>query len=85
MLRSSSDTAAYQCLPGNKDGWEDDSGVRIVDSVRFAGPGARYTLSMMYDLEGNGTFNDGADALTQIAVLLLRGHRTQRPTVQATP
>ena len=47
--------AGHRAEPGNKDGWEDDSGVWIVDSVGFAGPGARYTLSMMDNLEGNGT------------------------------
>ena len=71
--------------PGNKDGWEYDSGVWVVDSVGFAGPGARYTLSMMYGLEGNGSFGDGADTLTQIAGLLFRGHHTAAPTVRATP
>ncbi|HEY5989545.1 MAG TPA: tat pathway signal sequence, partial [Streptosporangiaceae bacterium] len=35
--------------PGNKDGWEDDGGVWIVDTVGFAGPHARYTLAIMDD------------------------------------
>ncbi len=77
--------AGQSAQPGNKDGWEDDNGVWIVDSVGFAGPGARYTLSMMYDLEGNGSFSDGANTLTQVAALLFRGHRTAAPTVRATP
>ncbi|HUK67293.1 MAG TPA: tat pathway signal sequence [Streptosporangiaceae bacterium] len=77
--------AGSRADPGNKDGWEDDSGVWMVDSVGFAGPGARYTLSMMYDLEGNGSFSDGANTLTQVAALLFRGHPTAAPTIQATP
>jgi hypothetical protein len=40
---------------------------------------------MMDNLEGNGTFSDGADTLTQIAALLFRGHHAPAPTVQATP
>ncbi len=71
--------------PGNKDGWEDDNGVWVVDTVGFAGPGARYTLSMMDDLEGNGSFSDGADTLTQVAALLFRGRPTAAPMVEATP
>jgi hypothetical protein len=77
--------AGSHAEPGNKDGWEDDSGVWIIDSVGFAGSGARYTLSMMYDLEGNGTFSDGANTLTQIAALLFRGRQTAAPTIEATP
>ncbi len=71
--------------PGNKDGWEDDDGIWIVDSVGFAGPDERYTLAMMDDLQGNGTFSDGADTLTQVASLLFHAHLTAEPTVQATP
>jgi hypothetical protein len=77
--------AGPQNRPGNKDGWEDGNGVWITNSVGFAGPGASYTLSMMYDLQGNGSFSDGANTLTQVAALLFRGHPTAPPTIQATP
>ena len=36
--------------PGNKNGWEDDSGTWITNTVGFAGPHARYTLAIMYDM-----------------------------------
>lgn len=76
--------------PGDKDGWEDDDGTWIVDTVGFAGPGERYTLSEMYDMEGNdpdgdADFTYGSDVLTQVASDLFQGHKTAAPTVQATP
>lgn len=64
--------------PGNKDGWEHDSGIWVVDSVGFAGPGARYTLAMMYDLNDGGSFRRGANTLTRLAALLL-GRQTASP------
>jgi hypothetical protein len=76
--------------PGDKDGWEDDGGTWITDTVGFAGPGERYTLSVMDDLNGYGSDGDsgftvGSNTLTQIASMLFQGHDTAEPTVQATP
>jgi hypothetical protein len=76
--------------PGNKDGWEDDSGTWITDTLGFAGPGQEYTLAVMYDLQGYGSngdagFDYGSNTLTQIASTLFQGHGTAAPEVQATP
>lgn len=71
--------------PGNKDGWEDDGGVWVVNTVGFAGPHARYTLAIMDDLGGAGDFHQGTTTLDQVAALLFRGHYGPVPTVEATP
>jgi hypothetical protein len=71
--------------PGNKDGWEDDGGVWVTDTVGFAGPNARYTLAIMDDLGGAGDFHQGTTTLNQISALLFRGHYGPVPTVVATP
>ncbi len=71
--------------PGNKDGWEDDGGSWITDTVGFAGPDARYTLAIMYDTAGARGFHYGTVTLSQVAALLFQGHRGPEPTVSATP
>jgi hypothetical protein len=71
--------------PGNKDGWEDDNGTWIVDTVGFAGPDARYTLVIMDDLRGEAGFRVGTNTLTQAASLLFRGQTGTTPTAEATP
>jgi hypothetical protein len=71
--------------PGNKDGWEDDGGTWITDTVGFAGPRARYTLAIMYDSQGAGDFHYGSTTLTEVAALLFQGHPAPAPTAEATP
>ena len=71
--------------PGNKDGWEDDSGTWITNTVGFAGPGARYTLAIMYDTAGARGFHYGTVTLSEVAALLFQGHPGPEPTVTATP
>jgi hypothetical protein len=71
--------------PGNKDGWSVEKPGWIIDSVGFAGPGARYTLAMMNSLEGEGGYHAGTDTVTQVAAILFRGHRIPAPQVSATP
>ncbi len=71
--------------PGNKDGWEQDGNIWITNTVGFAGPGQRYVLAIMYNLEGYGGHGDagfdyGTNELTQIASLLFQGRPTARPT-----
>jgi hypothetical protein len=77
--------AGAQNQPGTKDGWENDSGTWITDTVGFAGPGARYTLAIMYDTAGSTGFHYGATTLSQISSLLFQGHLGPEPTAQATP
>lgn len=71
--------------PGNKDGWSLEKPGWVIDSVGFAGPHARYTLTMMNSLEGQGGYRDGTDTVTQVASLLFRGHQIPAPTLRATP
>jgi hypothetical protein len=77
--------AGPQNHPGNKDGWEDDGGTWITNTVGFAGPGARYTLAIMYDSQGAGDFHYGSTTLTEVAALLFQGHPAPAPTAEATP
>ena len=71
--------------PGNKDGWEDDSGVWIVNTVGFAGPQAQYSLAIMDDEQGAADFHQGTNTLDQISSLLFSGRYGPEPTVEATP
>ena len=71
--------------PGNKDGWSTEKPGWIIDSVGFAGPAARYTLTMMNSLNGQGGYSAGTDTVTQIAALLFQGRRVPAPTLEATP
>jgi hypothetical protein len=71
--------------PGNKDGWEDDNGTWITDTVGFAGPQARYTLAIMDEEVAPAGFHRGANTLTQLSALLFQGGHAPRPTAEATP
>ncbi|HEV2370823.1 MAG TPA: tat pathway signal sequence [Streptosporangiaceae bacterium] len=71
--------------PGNKDGWSLEKPGWIINTVGFAGPGARYTLAVMNSLNGHGGYHDGTDTVTQVAALLFRGHQVPAPRVSATP
>jgi hypothetical protein len=71
--------------PGNKDGWEDDGGLWVTDTVGFAGPGARYTLAIMDEERAPAGFLQGANTLTQVAALLFQGGHVAQPTARATP
>jgi hypothetical protein len=71
--------------PGNKDGWSVEKPGWIIDSVGFAGPSARYTLTMMNSLQGEGNYQDGTDTVTQVAAILFQGHQIPAPTLSATP
>jgi len=77
--------AGPQNAPGNKDGWSVEKPGWIVNSAGFAGPGARYTLTMMNSLEGQGNYQDGTDTVTQVAAILFQGHQIPAPTLVATP
>ena len=57
--------------PGNKNGWSQEQGGWVVNSVGFAGPGQRYTLAIMNALGGQGGYDDGAQTTTEVARILL--------------
>ncbi|HCU95399.1 MAG TPA: tat pathway signal sequence [Actinobacteria bacterium] len=71
--------------PGNKNGWEDDNGIWVTNTVGFAGPGARYTLAIMDEVSAHTGFRVGTNTLTQISALLFRGGHVPWPAAEATP
>ncbi|GAA1647661.1 hypothetical protein MMUR_09490 [Mycolicibacterium murale] len=63
--------AGPEMAPGTKNGWSQEQGGWVVNSVGFAGPGQRYTLAIMNSLEGEGGFEDGRQTTTRLAEILL--------------
>jgi hypothetical protein len=59
--------------PGNKDGWSEEQGGWVMNSVGFVGPNERYTLAMMNNLRGKGGYDDGKATDTQVAKLIFNG------------
>ncbi len=59
--------------PGLKNGWSDENGGWVVNSVGFAGPGERYTLAVMNSLGDQGGYTDGEETTTHVAQLLFGG------------
>ncbi len=58
--------------PGNKNGWSQEQGGWVVNSVGFAGPRQRYTLAIMNSLNGGeGGYDDGVETTTRLAQILL--------------
>ena len=57
--------------PGSKNGWSQEQGGWVVNSVGFAGPGQRYTLAIMNNLGGAGGYDDGVETTTELARILL--------------
>lgn len=57
--------------PGNKDGWSQEQGGWVINSVGFAGPQQRYTLAVMNALGGEGGYDDGVATTTRLAEILL--------------
>ena len=61
--------------PGNKNGWSDEQGGWVTNSVGFAGPGQRYTLAIMNALGGQGGCDDGQATTTRLSQILLSGRQ----------
>jgi hypothetical protein len=57
--------------PGNKNGWSQEQGGWVVNSVGFAGPNQRYTLAIMNGLDGAGGYDDGVETTTELSRILL--------------
>ncbi|MCV7225950.1 tat pathway signal sequence [Mycolicibacterium komossense] len=62
--------------PGNKNGWSQEQGGWVVNSVGFAGPQQRFTLAIMNSLEGEGGYSDGVETTTRLAQILLAPDRS---------
>lgn len=59
--------------PGNKDGWSEEEGGWVINSVGFSGPDQRYTLAIMNALQGKGGYDDGVQTISHVAKVLLAG------------
>ncbi|PPK64205.1 beta-lactamase class A [Actinokineospora auranticolor] len=59
--------------PGNKDGWSEEEGGWVMNSVGFVGPGERYTLAIMNNLRGQGGYDEGQQTDTEVARLIFAG------------
>ncbi|MFI5509898.1 tat pathway signal sequence [Mycobacterium sp. NPDC051804] len=57
--------------PGNKNGWSQEEGGWVVNSVGFAGPKQRFTLAIMNSLDGQGGYDEGVETTTRLAQILL--------------
>lgn len=59
--------------PGNKDGWSEEDGGWVMNSVGFVGPDQRFTLAVMNNLRGEGDYDTGRETVTHVAELLFAG------------
>jgi hypothetical protein len=67
--------AGPNMAPGNKDGWSDEQGGWVTNTVGFAGPGQRFTLAVMNALNGTGGNADGQATTTRLSQILLAGRQ----------
>jgi hypothetical protein len=65
--------AGPAAAPGNKDGWSEEQGGWVINSVGFVGPGQRYTLAIMNSLNGQGGYAEGTATDSRVAQLLFSG------------
>lgn len=63
--------AGSTMAPGNKNGWSQEQGGWVVNSVGFAGPQQRYTLAVLNALGDEGGYDDGVATTTQLSRILL--------------
>lgn len=57
--------------PGNKNGWSQEEGGWVVNTVGFAGSQQRYTLAIMNALGHEGGYDDGVTTTTELSRILL--------------
>jgi hypothetical protein len=63
--------AGASMTPGNKNGWSEERGGWVVNTVGFAGPQQRSTLAVMNALGDEGGYDDGVTTTTQLSRILL--------------
>ena len=63
--------AGASMAPGVKNGWSQEQGGWVVNSVGFAGPRQRFTLSIMNSLGADGGYDEGVETTTELARILL--------------
>lgn len=59
--------------PGNKNGWSEEQGGWVMNTVGFVGPGERYTLAVMNNLRGKGAYDAGKATVTEVSRLIFAG------------
>jgi hypothetical protein len=64
--------AGPAATPGNKNGWSEEDGGWVMNSVGFVGPGQRFTLAEMNNLRGEGDYDTGRETVTHVAELLFK-------------
>ncbi len=66
--------AGHAERPGNKDGWSYESDHYgehwVTNTVGFAGPGERYLIALMYQVDPRGTLADGVHTVSDVVALL---------------
>jgi hypothetical protein len=74
--------------PGNKDGWSyelDPQGRHwVTNTVGFAGPGERYAIAVMYQLDPSSSLADGVHTVSDLVALLF-GRPTPAPVTVPAP
>ena len=65
--------AGPAALPGTKNGWSEEDGGWVMNTVGFVGDGEQFTLSAMNNLRGAGGESEGRATVTQVASLLFAG------------
>ncbi|GAB3437198.1 serine hydrolase [Actinophytocola sediminis] len=66
--------AGPEAKPGTKDGWSEEEGGWVTNTVGFVGDGERYTLAVMNDLHGEAGFAAGRTTVTEVADLLFNDY-----------
>jgi hypothetical protein len=57
---------------GAKNGWSEEEGGWVMNSVGFVGKDERYTLAIMNNLKGEGAYDEGRATATEITRILFR-------------
>jgi hypothetical protein len=65
--------AGSAAKPGNKNGWSEEEGGWVMNTVGFVGPDERFTLAVMNNLAGEGGYDEGQETVTHVSELLFAG------------
>lgn len=57
---------------GAKNGWSEEDGGWVMNSVGFVGQDERYTLAIMNNLKGEGGYDEGRETDTELTRILFR-------------
>jgi hypothetical protein len=65
--------AGPAAAPGNKNGWWGYGTGWVINSFGFVGAGERYAVTLLNDLQGEGSYSDGVQTVTKTAAYLFSG------------